>query len=125
MIIAEWSLSFETRALPEQRLRAIANEMFQGQVGRRYWQSARQARLSTSATGRERRFHEILEEEYQRARPTTRPTTTALAVDHKLTWDRRLFWAGVGAVAIMLGRRLRRERIRSSVRRRRSPSGRG
>jgi hypothetical protein len=29
MIIAEWSLSFETRALPEARLRAIANEMFQ------------------------------------------------------------------------------------------------
>lgn len=69
MIVSEWTLSFETGALPERRLRAVANEMFQGQVGRKYWQSARELRLSTSAGRAEQRFHEILDEEYERARP--------------------------------------------------------
>src|SRR2546430_1625022 len=68
MVIAEWELSFETGALPERRLRAIASEMFQGQVGRQYWEAAREVRLSTSANRAERRFHHVLDEEYQRAR---------------------------------------------------------
>jgi hypothetical protein len=69
MIVSEWATSFENKALRESRLRHIANEMFQGQVGRDYWRSAREARLATSDGRIKRRFHEILDEEYQRAVP--------------------------------------------------------
>ncbi|MER7546516.1 DUF6082 family protein [Actinomadura sp.] len=67
MIISEWQMSFETKALPETRLRAISREMFSAHPGRAYWREARQARLSTSDTKRARRFHRILDEEYNRA----------------------------------------------------------
>lgn len=67
MILSEWQMSFETRALGERRLRAISREMFEGRVGREFWVSAREIRLSTSETRRARRFHQILDEEYQRA----------------------------------------------------------
>ncbi|MEV0402991.1 DUF6082 family protein [Actinoallomurus sp. NPDC050550] len=108
MIIAEWSLSFETRALPEVRLRAIANEMFQGRVGRHYWKSAREARLSTSANSRERRFHEILDEEYQRARLLATPSPPVrTTVKHPLGKKARLLWAGLGVASALLYRSLR------------------
>jgi hypothetical protein len=112
MIIAEWALSFETGALPETRLRAIANEMFQGQIGRNYWQTARIARLSTSASKRERRFHKILDEEYERAQPLNveSPHTKAANDDRMLAMKERLLWAGVGAAAAMLYHAVRRTR---------------
>ncbi|GAA4619460.1 hypothetical protein GCM10023195_87990 [Actinoallomurus liliacearum] len=109
MIIAEWSLSFETRALPEPRLRAIANEMFQGSVGRDYWRSAREVRLSTSASRREQRFHQILDEEYQRARPLARenPPAQAPAAESTTTAKERMVWAGIGASVVVLCRSIR------------------
>ncbi|TDC41381.1 hypothetical protein E1281_37400 [Actinomadura sp. KC345] len=67
MIISEWQMSFETKALPEARLRAISREMFSAHPGRAYWREARQVRTSTSETKRARRFHQILDEEYNRA----------------------------------------------------------
>jgi hypothetical protein len=66
MIISAWEMSFEVRALPEQRLRFIANEMFCGRVGREFWRNARKGRMSTSANRHEKRFHQILDEEYQK-----------------------------------------------------------
>lgn len=104
MIVSEWSLSFETRALPEARLRVIANEMFQGRVGREYWRNVRETRLSTSAGRRERRFHEILDEEYRNARPSTAAGLSGETVDAPIgfTKNERLLWAGVGAAATLL-----------------------
>jgi hypothetical protein len=67
MIISEWQMSFETKALGEMRLRAIAGEMFQGRIGRAFWESARQIRIATSQTRRARRFHQIPDQEYRRA----------------------------------------------------------
>lgn len=58
--------SFETGATPEHRLRYNANEMFSGEVGQTFWRNSRDSRLSTSANRREQRFHQILDEEYQR-----------------------------------------------------------
>lgn len=66
MIVAAWEMSFEMGVTPERRLRYNANEMFSGRVGREYWRSAREGRISTSANRRERRFHQILDEEYQK-----------------------------------------------------------
>ncbi|SEG80718.1 hypothetical protein SAMN04489712_113138 [Thermomonospora echinospora] len=69
MIVSEWRMSFETGALGPARLRAIAAEMFSGEPGRLYWESARHRRLSTSQSRKARRFHEILDEEYRRIHP--------------------------------------------------------
>ncbi|MEU8121470.1 DUF6082 family protein [Spirillospora sp. NPDC049024] len=75
MIVSEWQMSFETKALPEKRLRAISREMFSGRPGRAFWEEARQVRMSTAGSKRARRFHEILDEEYDLAPapPSDRP----------------------------------------------------
>lgn len=73
MIISEWQMSFETRALTEKRLRAISREMFSGHPGRAYWRQARELRVSTYETKRTRRFHRILDEEYGRAPEPSTP----------------------------------------------------
>ncbi|MFA1550888.1 DUF6082 family protein [Actinomadura chokoriensis] len=75
MIISEWQLSFETKALPETRLRAVSREMFSARPGRAYWREARRVRTSTSHTKRASRFHQILDEEYDRA-PAPPPDRT-------------------------------------------------
>ncbi len=67
MIISEWQMSFETKALPEKRLRAVSREMFSGRPGRAFWEEARQVRMGTAGSKRGRRFHEILDEEYRLA----------------------------------------------------------
>ncbi|MFC6882135.1 MULTISPECIES: DUF6082 family protein [Actinomadura] len=67
MILSEWQMSFETKALGETRLRAISREMFSGHPGRAFWREAREVRIKTSENRRAQRFHEILDEEYRRA----------------------------------------------------------
>lgn len=112
MVIAEWEMSFETKALPEWRLRAIASEMFGGRIGRQYWEAARDLRLSTSANRMERRFHEILDEEYQRAQPIDggAPRSTAILKPGKTSTERRVAWVAVGVVAGMVGYHILRRR---------------
>ncbi|SPT57100.1 Uncharacterised protein [Actinomadura madurae] len=104
MIISEWQMSFETKALPETRLRAISREMFSAHPGRAYWREARQVRLGTSESKRARRFHRILDEEYNRApapppdRPRRRP------------WARLVGTAAGVTLATLLVRALTRQR---------------
>jgi hypothetical protein len=75
MIISEWQMSFATKALGEKRLRAISREMFSGRPGRAFWREAREVRMKTSENRRAHRFHQILDEEYQRApEPPPDPT---------------------------------------------------
>lgn len=105
MIISEWQMSYETKALPETRLRAISREMFSAHPGRAYWREARQVRLSTSETKRARRFHEILDEEYNRA-PAPPP------IRSRRPWVRAV-GAAVGVVlASLAARALTRRRPR-------------
>lgn len=118
MIVSEWALSFETGALPEVRLRAIANEMFQGQVGRDYWASAREIRRATYTGRRERRFHEILDEEYQRTKPTAIASRDPKHdVNRRHTLRQRLIWGSVAGTCA-------RPMPARAVRGRRDPSGR-
>lgn len=111
MVIAEWEMSFETKALPERRLRAIASEMFEGRVGRQYWTTARDLRLSTSANRMERRFHEILDEEYWRTRPIG---ATAQNVPIHKPGPARVetpkLWVAIGVVTAVIGYRVLRRR---------------
>jgi uncharacterized membrane protein len=86
MIIAAWEMSYETGATPEHRLRYNANEMFSGEVGRTFWRNSRESRLSTSANRHERRFHQILDEEYQRVVGAQQADTSGIT---PLTGDKR------------------------------------
>jgi hypothetical protein len=81
--------------------------MFHGRVGRQYWEGARDLRLSTSANRMERRFHEILEEEYQRAQPIQSEPHWSVAT-HKqdvTQADKRAMFLIIGAVAAIAGYR--------------------
>ncbi|GAA2155881.1 DUF6082 family protein [Actinomadura napierensis] len=105
MIVSEWQMSYETKALPEVRLRAVSREMFSGRPGRAYWREARQVRLSTSGNKRARRFHEILDEEYRRA-PAPPAERTPV---HRRPWAvAAAAAAGVLALTPFVGRVLRR-----------------
>jgi uncharacterized membrane protein len=113
MIIAAWEMSFEMRATPERRLRYNANEMFRGQVGREFWRNARESRMSTSASRRERRFHEILDEEYQKIVNSSEADADAHR-EHRHRGPqnpvRHLLWAAVGAgLTVIFCKLLRRE----------------
>ncbi|MFI0483382.1 DUF6082 family protein [Actinomadura sp. 9N215] len=103
MIISEWQMSFETKALPETRLRAISREMFSARPGRAYWREARQVRMSTSETKRARRFHQILDEEYSGA-PEPPPDRSR----SRRPWTLMAGAAAVAALTAMLARALTR-----------------
>lgn len=89
LIVSEWQVSFEIGTMGEALLRAEAASLFRGEPGRRFWRNARQVRLATSSARRERRFHQILDEEYRKAeaegppvpdrsdRPPARPSYSA------------------------------------------------
>ncbi|GAA3739245.1 DUF6082 family protein [Salinactinospora qingdaonensis] len=69
MIVSQWASAFETGALPEERLRAVAGEMFEGEIGYAYWTQAREMRSMTEGSRRERRFVAILDEVYRNTPP--------------------------------------------------------
>lgn len=66
LIISDWQTSFHLRTMDEPRLRMLARGLFQGEGGRRFWAAARETRITTS-TRRERRFHQIVDDEFRAA----------------------------------------------------------
>lgn len=66
MILSQWEMAYDSRAIEDELLRAMARKVFSGEVGWRFWQQARRIRISTAATRRARRFHRILDEEFHR-----------------------------------------------------------
>jgi hypothetical protein len=67
MIVSHWELMFELNAISEAHLREVAFVVFSGEEGRRFWSGSRAMRAKAADTRRERRFHQILDEEYKRA----------------------------------------------------------
>jgi uncharacterized protein DUF6082 len=67
LIISHWEMEFGLGALSEAHLRAIANAVFLGEAGQRYWEASRPVRMISSMGRRERRFHQILDEEFRKA----------------------------------------------------------
>jgi hypothetical protein len=67
MIFSHWQLVYELNALSEEHLRQSAFVVLSGDEGHQFWTGARAMRAVAASTKRERRFHEIIEEEYQRA----------------------------------------------------------
>ncbi|WP_344938996.1 DUF6082 family protein [Sphaerisporangium flaviroseum] len=70
LIISQWAMEYELRTITEEHLRSIAHVLLSGPAGRRYWANVRDLRINSTSTRRERRFHEILDEEYHRAGPS-------------------------------------------------------
>ncbi|MFI0483108.1 DUF6082 family protein [Actinomadura sp. 9N215] len=110
LMLSEWQMSFELKMLDERHLRVLAKGLFQGEGGRRFWIVAREHRISTSATRRERRFHQIVDDEYRAAeeqgppRPDPEPHRDPAIVRH------RELLAGIilGGIGVVIVGRLRR-----------------
>lgn len=69
LILSQWEMAYETRALGEKHLRAMAGGLFSGPIGHDFWRIAREGRIATAESKRARRFQHILDEEYHRASP--------------------------------------------------------
>lgn len=67
LIFSSWQMSFELKTMDERLLRAVTSTLFKGEPGRRFWAGARETRIATSATRRERRFHRIVDEMFRAA----------------------------------------------------------
>ncbi|MGP4027011.1 DUF6082 family protein [Actinomadura sp. 3N407] len=110
LILSEWQTSFELRMLDERHLRLLAKGLFQGEGGRRFWTTAREARITTSSTRRERRFHQIVDDEYRVAeqqgppRPDEEPRRGSVTGRHRGI----LIGTILGGIGVMLADRVLR-----------------
>lgn len=120
LILSEWQTSFELKMLDESHLRVLAKGLFQGEGGRRFWNKAREARITTSTTRRERRFHRIVDEMYQAAEAQGPPLPDG--AHHREPVIRRyreiLLGATLGALVALLADKLHR-----NIRKARTPRG--
>ncbi|WP_106584653.1 DUF6082 family protein [Murinocardiopsis flavida] len=73
MIVSQWQVAFETGAMPEERLRAIAEEMFSGAPGRAFWDRAGPKRMYRVGNDKQSRFSQILDEAYRAADEPAEP----------------------------------------------------
>ncbi|QVQ53163.1 hypothetical protein J4H86_05080 [Spiractinospora alimapuensis] len=76
MIFSQWESAFESGAMGEAVIRAVARKVLAGRIGWEYWRDVREIRLSTSETRRARRFHRIIDDEFH-ALPEPRSERTA------------------------------------------------
>lgn len=67
LVISHWEMEYGLGTLTDQHLRVIARAVFSTAPGHRYWQVARPVRMVSSVGSRERRFHQILDEEHENA----------------------------------------------------------
>ncbi|GII76858.1 hypothetical protein Sru01_18400 [Sphaerisporangium rufum] len=82
LIVSQWAMEYELRTITEDHLRSIAHVLFSGPAGRRYWAKVRDLRINSTSTRRERRFHEILDEEYHRAGTSPAPSPAPVLGSH-------------------------------------------
>jgi hypothetical protein len=67
LIVSHWQMMWEVGGLTEKHLRLLAQELFAGDVGRRFWSLMGDVRLDVEGNRRTRRFHLIMAEEYEQA----------------------------------------------------------
>jgi hypothetical protein len=109
LIVSYWQSRFEVGTFSETHLRAGAAAMFAAAPGRRFWTVTRQVRLQTAHSRRSRRFHRILDEEYEKAvaagPPASRPSEASATSPPSAIVPRRngeavvLLVAGIGIAA--------------------------
>jgi hypothetical protein len=101
LIISNWQMRWDLRDISEQHLRATAHVLLSGEAGQRFWAEGRELRLRVVGSRRERRFHQILDEEYQHARhdPARPPAPFPDDEDPEETAARRPWLLAGGAIA--------------------------
>jgi hypothetical protein len=105
LIISNLRMQYELRALTEPHLRSVVHIMFSGDPGRRFWAEGRELRMRAAGSRRERRFLEILDEEYRHALaspaepPAPAPPAHGFEPERSVQRRRRVWWAFAGAVA--------------------------
>lgn len=67
LIMGFWQMTFRFGAIGETEVRHAARRFFTGRIGRAYWKTARRDRAETALDDTERRFHELVDAEYQAA----------------------------------------------------------
>jgi hypothetical protein len=77
LVVSHWEMEYGLGTLTDPHLRVIARAVFSTAAGRRYWQTARPTQMISSVGRRERRFHRILDEEYENAAPDADGRTPA------------------------------------------------
>jgi hypothetical protein len=64
LIVSHWQMMYEVGSLPDDQLRAMANNFFLGPVGPTYWRDVREVRLRTTHGRRSLRFMRVLDQQY-------------------------------------------------------------
>lgn len=67
LIVSFWQDHYVIGGLQDQGVRSNSEGLFRGEAGRNFWTDTRDMRLQTAKSRRDRKFCEIMEEEYQRA----------------------------------------------------------
>jgi hypothetical protein len=67
LIIAHWLMMCEFDAMTDVHLRSVAHVLFLGAPGRSFWSGGRELRIKSSGSRSERRFHAVLDQEYEKA----------------------------------------------------------
>lgn len=67
MIVAFWQMAYRGGVTTDAEVRLGARYFFTGRIGRAFWSDARADRAETAGDATERRFHELVDAEYQAA----------------------------------------------------------
>lgn len=67
MILTQWEMGYESGAIGETHIRALAAKLFAGRVPWEFWRGVRELRIATAESRRGRRFQVMVDEEFQRA----------------------------------------------------------
>lgn len=119
MIVSHWLLMWELNAITEEHLRAIASVVLSGRIGHTFWSDGRELRVTSAGTKHERRFNQILDEEYHKAPVPSAPPVADQAIRHPTdgAHQRTLYGAAgvavLGTVGIAAAKRLMKTRGRT------------
>lgn len=113
MIINHWLLMWELNSITERHLREISRVVLSGEIGHRFWTAGRKLRMVSAGTERERRFNEILDDEYSKvSKPVNAQSDDGARSLPATSLDRRVIYGAtagvvaVGALVAALARRL-------------------
>lgn len=67
LIVSFWQNDYALGGMPDHKLRTLASDLFRGEAGRDFWDDTRDLRLRSTASHRDKRFCQIIEEEYQQS----------------------------------------------------------
>lgn len=88
-------MAYESGAIGDDMLRAMAGKVLAGRVGWEFWREVRDIRLSTAASGRARRFHRLIDEEFQ---SLPEPHSIATSEREPAPGPRTVHWMLLGGV---------------------------